>query len=985
MKNLLLCTSFLLFIFSTNLAAQRLAGGEIYYELVGANHYKVTAHIYRECESDPLNSLSGFVAADTMRQNINFTRTAIKRINDTCGNPCHKVNDWGNPGFEKHTFVAFVDFNHISYSKFVTAGKCFVHFAVRQGGRDNRTTTHGTGNFYLDAGVNICDTAVKKNKSPIFSMEPKFLMALNQPLTYSPGPLDSADYDSLAFSLEPVQSDYNKNITYNQGYSADIPITPYCPPNPSVTNCRALPNSNPPRGFYFDPALCHIVVTPTNGNEMGYMRFKIREYRRIGQQWVQLGFTCREMLVTPMISPDNNPVRVSNSPSGSVFTFCSEGMTLNFQTTDEPFLPKQTTVDTTHFTWDEGYPNFDLTIYDTVREKSASLTLKHDPKTIGKWTYFTIQVYDQACNLAINSRTFVIKNDPLLEYNKTYSIDSCNVFNYDVKSKDNLTTLQSFANVYTKENILVGTTNNGVNLTINTEGIHYVKYRIFAPGNKCFTEVSDTILIQNAFPKAELNITKDTQVCASYVANLKFNPYIIPGLSSINWYKNDTLINTGDSALQTQIHALSSIKVLLSNTQNCQSEKLIRFFNIKKTTVGLLSDTLNTLCLNTQAEYSAFVSSIQKQPVLYRWRFNGIDSISYSNKFSFTVKDKGKLYLRSTDDNHCIVDDSLSIQNYPAMSMKLLNDRVKVCKDSAASASLDSLSFAPFRIQWCIPGTDTLKSFSLSYTPIVQQPSFIKVKATDFNLCELSDSFYITPINNPQVSLTGRDKICRGDSIILTALISNSTINNSIQWYVNGNPLSNTDSFIVYKGNAKTRYKIRAGNEGTCFAEAEKELDTHPLTSKIKFTTDTFYNPYHKIVLSADTGYSSYAWFNGNNTGSTEFWAYQLGSPGKYTVWCRVTDKNGCMRTDSFDIYTDRKLGLDLTADPGFRIYPNPVNAVLHIETNTESAFVLSGSDGKLLLSGTLTEGMNTFPLEQLPAGVYILKCGIHNYKIIKQ
>lgn len=985
MKNLLLCISFLLFNLTTNnLSAQRLAGGEIYYELVGANLYKITAHIYRECESDPLNSLSGFVVADTMRQNMNFTRTAIKRINDTCGNPCQKVNDWGNPGFEKHTFVAFVDFNHVAYNKFVTASKCFVHFAVRQGGRDNRTTTHGSGMFYLDAGVNICDTAVKKNRSPIFSMEPKFLMSLNQPLTYSPGPLDSSDYDSLAFSLEPVMTDYNQNISYNQGYSADIPLTPYCPPNPSVTNCRALPNAWPPRGFYFDPMLCHITLTPTNGNEMGYMRFKIREYRRIGNQMVLLGFTCREMLVTPVNTPSNNPVKVTNSPAGSLFTLCSDGMALNFQTTDDPFLPNQTTVDTTHFTWDQGYSNYNLTIFDTVREKSAALFLKHDPYAIGKWQHFTIKVYDQNCNIAMNTRTFIIRNEPLLEYNKTYSIDSCNIFTFNIKSKDNLTNLSANATVYDQNKNLIGGISNGMFLTINTKGVHYIQYRINASGYKCFFDIYDTILIQNAFPKADLNITKDTNVCASFIANLRFNPYKIQGLNSIQWYKNDTLINNGDSTLSTQIHALSHLKVILSNSNNCKSEKQIRF-NIKKTFVNLLSDTLNTLCLNTKPEYTAFVSSIQKQPVLYRWRYNGMDSSSYSNKISLDINGKGKLYLRSTDDNHCIIDDSLAIQTFPEMQMKLINNKGKVCRDSAASASLDSLNFAPYRIQWCIPLSDTLNQIAFTYNPVLPQASFIKVKVTDFNLCEISDSFFITPITNPQVALSGIDKVCRGDSAVITAFISNSTSNKSIQWFENGNQLTNTDNFIIYKGPAKTKFKIKAGNEGSCFAEAEKEVDTYPLTTKINFTTDTFYNHYNMIVLTADTGFTSYRWFNGNNTGKTEFWAYQLGAPGKYTVWCKVTDKNGCNRTDSIDIYTDRKLGIENTSNGEFRIYPNPVSALLYVESASETEFIILGSDGKLLLSGVLKEGINTFHFDYLPAGIYLLKCGSQTYRILKQ
>jgi hypothetical protein len=109
--------------------AQTIAGGEIYYELISSKKYLVTAHVYRPCSSNPLNSLSGFVIADTFKIPINFKRTQIQKINDTCGNPCNIQNTKSKAGYERHTFIDTVDLNKSPYDSIVKAGLCLVKFA----------------------------------------------------------------------------------------------------------------------------------------------------------------------------------------------------------------------------------------------------------------------------------------------------------------------------------------------------------------------------------------------------------------------------------------------------------------------------------------------------------------------------------------------------------------------------------------------------------------------------------------------------------------------------------------------------------------------------------------------------------------------------------------------------------------------------------------------------------------------------------------
>src|SRR5690606_37159970 len=129
---------------------------------------------------------------------------------------------------------------------------------------------------------------VNANSSPIFSFDPKFYSQRNTSVIYSPGPLDTMDYDSLAFSIEPVQTNYNTNVGYQNGYSYEIPLTPYCPPNPGYLLCRPLFGAKPVIGFGFDNYTCQLYYTPTVNNERAYVKIKVKEFRKINGQQVFL-------------------------------------------------------------------------------------------------------------------------------------------------------------------------------------------------------------------------------------------------------------------------------------------------------------------------------------------------------------------------------------------------------------------------------------------------------------------------------------------------------------------------------------------------------------------------------------------------------------------------------------------------------------------------------------------------------------------------
>lgn len=71
-----------------------------------------------------------------------------------------------------------------------------------------------------------------------------------------------------------------------------------------------------------------------------------------------------------------------------------------------------------------------------------------------------------------------------------------------------------------------------------------------------------------------------------------------------------------------------------------------------------------------------------------------------------------------------------------------------------------------------------------------------------------------------------------------------------------------------------------------------------------------------------------------------------------------------------------------------FKLYPNPAKSYTNFTSNyfsgTDSTIKIYGSDGRLLQIVIPQAETMLLNIEQLGAGVYIIKQGIYSYKLIK-
>lgn len=978
MKKLIL---FLFFISFLKLEAQRIAGSEIYYERLTPRKYKITAIVYRECDSDPLTSINTYVLAGNLSQNLPLSRVSIEKINDTCGNPCNIRNDVGNKGFEKHTFEGTLDLNQNPYNSFLN-NICQVNIAIRQGGRDNSTTTHQAGLYYNEAEINICDSTVG-NRSPRFSMEPKFYAALNQPLNYSPGPTDSSDLDSLSFSIEPVLTGTYTSIGYNSGFRFDLPLTPYCPPNPGVINCTAIPNAKPPRGFYFDKDHCALIFTPTNAGEKGYVRLKITEYRKINNQWVKLGSVSRDFLFEPITFRNNNLPYFS--PQLKDISLCSDSYEFEVTAKDDRYIPVQTAADSTTIFYDKGYVNSKFST-GLAREQTASIVLRGEKTSQTKTYYMSFGAYDKKCNVDLITQTIKISSSDIVDYTKSYRIDTCNILYGGIQLKDTTQKNSYGFSILQPDNSVK---NFNYNFAMHQNGTHRLTYMVLSPNNGCISYQYDTIKLSNAFENPKLNYKRDTSVCISTPLNFQFRPSLARAVNWA-WYINDTMQSSKDSSLQDTFAYASKYKLVIFDRKGCSGESQLSFYPYNRNNYQLIANPNLTNCPGTDFKLT-INSAYLKSPFKSHWEYDGktTDTNSYYLSLRFPPAMQTRLLrVNVEDDNHCKYRDSVFLQSSESPYFKLTHDR-NTCRDSLVEFKLSQLNNSKVKsIDWFTSYPNVIFYYakdSLHLFRKIYADEIISAVLVDSLNCTHTDSIRVRAYTTPNIRVTLPYPLCNDNESTITPVLLN-TGNFNYTWKINNRPDSFTSKTLAFKekaGNGKIYLKV--DDSGNCAVRDTLSYTVY-VKPNVRILGDTLYTLKDTVKLKASVNFLNYFW--SYNVFKQEFQkpAFTFGNfgqPGYYKVWLISTDFRGCKDYDTVTIHIEKSVGIDPPNAGLIRLYPNPVQNELIIESKDLLAYALYNLEGKKILGGTMSSSRESIDLSALNAGIYFMEIGGQRYKIV--
>lgn len=218
MRNLLL--AFLMLTTSVSLEAAHLVGGEITYECLGNDNYRISLRIYRDCNSqgagfDPQAAITIFDSQGNIVRNVDASHGQIRQLPATVNNPC--LQSPPNVCTEYTDYSIVVNLPPIAGGYTITHQRC-----CRNNTIDNIPNPGGWGNTYT-VSIPSMDQC---NSTPTFITEPPIVLCLNDPLNIDSS-VQEPDGDSLHYQL----------CTPLHGGGQDQP--------PSGSNCLTCPAPDP--------------------------------------------------------------------------------------------------------------------------------------------------------------------------------------------------------------------------------------------------------------------------------------------------------------------------------------------------------------------------------------------------------------------------------------------------------------------------------------------------------------------------------------------------------------------------------------------------------------------------------------------------------------------------------------------------------------------------------------------------------------------
>ncbi len=320
--------------------ASHVLGGEIYYQHLKNNQFKVTLNVYRDCNGCKINGNGGGNSAENCSEieyvfvkgidksssketKFSLGREFIKDISPLCRSKissCY-ANSNSSIGIELQQFSAIIDLDD---SKI--AGYCQYYIYVTFAERNNNISTgQAKQNFCIDAFINAC--LDKKNNSAKIASSPTFIV--NHAKTQYPSCFAiDADGDSLVYSLTSPLISIEKAANYGTGYSPNYPLTVYCTEMPPCYG-----DKNKESGFYLDRFNGSVIFLPIRVSEIGVVVYKVEEYRKVSGNWELIGYIKRDIQISVITSDDNNSPKFLNQ---DYFEVCEgEELVIKIETKDD--------------------------------------------------------------------------------------------------------------------------------------------------------------------------------------------------------------------------------------------------------------------------------------------------------------------------------------------------------------------------------------------------------------------------------------------------------------------------------------------------------------------------------------------------------------------------------------------------------------------------------------------------------------------------
>lgn len=235
--------------------ATHIVGGEIYYDYLGNDQYKITLKVYRDCSPlsvgfDNPAYMGIFDNNNTVVSSLTLSSPVIQKINYSINNVCFV--DPSNVCVEEAVYTTTV-----TLPPKVGGYKLVYQRCCRNGTITNISNPGSSGSTYTST---IPDpTLATNNNSPRYTNFPPIFLCNNAPLKFDHSATDT-DGDSIAYELCTPLDYANASAIGNTA-----PVVPYPPFNINVPYSTGYSSSNPMNGnppLSINPTTGELTITP---------------------------------------------------------------------------------------------------------------------------------------------------------------------------------------------------------------------------------------------------------------------------------------------------------------------------------------------------------------------------------------------------------------------------------------------------------------------------------------------------------------------------------------------------------------------------------------------------------------------------------------------------------------------------------------------------------------------------------------------------
>jgi uncharacterized delta-60 repeat protein len=458
----------------------------------------------------------------------------------------------------------------------------------------------------------------------------------------------------------------------------------------------------------------------------------------------------------------------------------------------------------------------------------------------------------------------------------------------------------------------------------------------------------------NRIARISDNISVPDMYCAGAAIALSSPPVLNNNGSAITsqgWYLGGSPYTPG-----TPLSAADNGKILVYRAENgCgigeSNEIVLEVNSSAPATAGTLSGN-QVLCEGATVIFGSTVSG-----GLWSSDEPGIAAINPSSGV-ITGVSAGTAIMTYTVTNGCGATTETRTVNVQAPTAGTLSGNTEVC--AGASITLSSTvsngvwSSNEPNIAIIDPSLGVITGISAGTATIVY---------TVTNACgtyQVSQTVTVKPFTPPVISANG------------STLFTDPSYT-SYQWALNGTVMPTETSYsltAIINGNYTVTVTSANGCSGT-----SPIFQYPPCTQPVPTITA------NGNTLTATAGFVSYQWaFNGSDIPGATNQTYEATQDGDYTV--RVEDGNGCLGTSA--PYTHEVVGLENIFVETIKIYPNPTNSMVNIESDIAVNVTVYGMDGKIIVRANDYSPQQTIDLSHVSAGVYMVKISDENGGFVK-